>query len=86
MFLFVLFSAAPAQFEVAPDHFPSSDELAVQPGSIRVAQREQRITEQQAVRAEYGADIQQTSVLSELAPEEPAGKRDIPPYFSWPTK
>jgi hypothetical protein len=30
MFLFVLFSAAPAlaQFEVAPDHFPSTDELA----------------------------------------------------------
>jgi len=26
------------------------------------------------------------SVVSELAPEEPAGKPDIPPYFSWPTK
>jgi len=61
MFLFVLFSAAPAlaQFEVAADHFPSTDELAVQPGSIHAAQREQRITEQQPVRGEYGADIQQ---------------------------
>ena len=26
------------------------------------------------------------SVVSELGPEEPAGKPDIPPYFSWPTK
>jgi hypothetical protein len=26
------------------------------------------------------------SVVSELVPEEPAGKPDIPPYFSWPTK
>jgi peptidoglycan hydrolase CwlO-like protein len=59
MFLFVLFFAAPAlaQFEVAPDHFPSTDELAVQPASIHAAQREQRITEQQAVVAEYRAQI-----------------------------
>jgi len=26
------------------------------------------------------------SVVSELALEEPAGKPDIPPYFSWPTR
>jgi len=58
-FLFVLFFAAPAlaQFEVAPDHFPSTDELAVQPGSIHAAQREQRKTEQQAVLVEYRAQI-----------------------------
>jgi len=55
----VLFFAAPAlaQFEVAPDHFPSTDELAVQPGSILAAQREQRKTEQQAVLVEYRAQI-----------------------------
>ena len=26
------------------------------------------------------------SVVSELGPEEPAGRLEIPPYFSWPTK
>ncbi len=29
---------------------------------------------------------QARSAVSELAPEEPAGKLDILPYFSWPTK
>jgi hypothetical protein len=26
------------------------------------------------------------SMVSELVPEEPAGKPDIPPYFLWPGK
>src|SRR5262249_35561172 len=72
MFLFVLFFAAPAlaQFEIAPDHFPSADELAVQPASTHAAQREQRVAEQQAILAEYRAQIKGKSESVEVARQE----------------